>query len=30
MGKIVDTLNNRVLVAIIVALVLYGLLRRFV
>lgn len=29
MGKIIDTLNNRVLVAIIVALFLYGLLRRF-
>lgn len=30
MGKIIDTLNNRVLVAIIVALVLWGILRRFV
>jgi hypothetical protein len=30
MGKIVDTLNNRVLVAIIVALVLWSILRRFI
>lgn len=29
MGKIVDTLNNRVLIAIIVALVLLGFFRRF-
>jgi len=30
MSKIIDTLNNRVLVAIIVALILWNLLRRFV
>jgi len=30
MGDLVDKLNNRYLVAIIVALFLYGLIRRFV
>lgn len=30
MGELVDKLNNRYLVAIIVALFLYGLLRRFI
>lgn len=29
MGKIVDALNNRVLVAIIVGLILLGVFRRF-
>lgn len=29
MGKIVDALNNRVLVAIIVGLILLGVVRRF-
>lgn len=29
MNSIIDKLNNKVLVAIIVAIVLYGLLRRF-
>lgn len=29
MGKIVDKLNNRYLVAIIVALFLFGLVKRF-
>jgi hypothetical protein len=29
MGKIVDALNNRVLIAIIVALILFGVVRRF-
>lgn len=28
MGKVIDALNNRVLVAIIVALILIGFLRR--
>lgn len=30
MGKVIDSLNNRVLVAVVVGLVLFGLLRRFV
>jgi len=30
MGKIIDTLNNRVLVAIIVALFLWNFLRRVI
>lgn len=29
MGKIVDALNNRVLIAIIVGLILLGVVRRF-
>ena len=29
MGKIIDALNNRVLVAIIVGLILLGVVRRF-
>jgi len=29
MGKIVDALNNRILVAIIVGLILFGVARRF-
>lgn len=30
MGKIIDALNNRVLIAIIVGLILLGVVRRFV
>lgn len=30
MGKIIDALNNRVLIAIIVGLILLGFVRRFV
>lgn len=29
MGKIIDALNNRVLVAIIMGLILFGIFRRF-
>jgi hypothetical protein len=29
MGKIIDALNNRILVAIIVGLILFGFVRRF-
>lgn len=29
MGKIIDALNNRVLIAIIVGLILIGVVRRF-
>lgn len=30
MGKVIDALNNRVLIAIIVALILFGVVRRFI
>lgn len=30
MGKLIDALNNRVLIAIIVGLILIGVFRRFV
>lgn len=30
MGKVIDALNNRVLIAIIVGLILLGVVRRFV
>ena len=30
MGEVIDKLNNRYLVALIVALFLYGLIRKFV
>lgn len=29
MGKVIDALNNRVLIAIIVGLILLGVIRRF-
>lgn len=29
MGKVIDALNNRVLIAIIVGLILFGVVRRF-
>ena len=30
MGKVIDALNNRVLIAIIVGLILLGVVRRFI
>lgn len=30
MGKIIDALNNRILVAVIVGLILFGVVRRFI
>jgi hypothetical protein len=30
MGKVIDALNNRVLIAIIVGLILFGFARRFI
>lgn len=29
MGKVIDALNNRILIAIIVALILFGFVKRF-
>ena len=30
MGKVIDALNNRILVAVIVGLILFGFARRFI